>query len=81
MQAKAADTLKSDSVQAFPFLDLKAQYWAIKPEIDVAIQRVMESQRFILGPEVDGLEKECAAYSDSRFGVACASGSDALLLV
>lgn len=64
----------------FPFLDLKAQYRTIKAEIDSAIRRVMESQQFILGPEVDALEKELAAYTRTRFAIACASGSDALLL-
>jgi dTDP-4-amino-4,6-dideoxygalactose transaminase len=68
------------SVQPFPFLDLKAQYRAIKPEIDAAIQRVMESQHFILGPEVESFEKEVANYTQAKFAVACASGSDALLL-
>jgi len=65
---------------SFPFLDLKAQYRSIKPEIDAAIQRVMESQHFILGPEVENFEKEIAAYTQTQFAVACASGSDALLL-
>jgi dTDP-4-amino-4,6-dideoxygalactose transaminase len=72
--------LNKTSFQPFPFLDLKAQYRTIKSEIDAAIQRVMESQQFILGPEVKSLEKEVAAYTDARFAVACASGSDALLL-
>lgn len=71
---------KSSSVKPFPFLDLKAQYRSIKPEIDAAIQRVMESQQFILGPEVEGLEKEIADYAHAQFATACASGSDALLL-
>lgn len=64
----------------FPFLDLKAQYHTIKAEIDVAVQRVMGSQQFILGPEVDAFEKELATYTRTRFAIACASGSDALLL-
>jgi len=80
MPIKVADAPASSSVQPFPFLDLKAQYRAIKHEIDAAIQRVMGSQQFILGPEVENLEKEIAAYTGARFGIACASGSDALLL-
>lgn len=80
MQAKAADTLKSSSVQSFPFLDLKAQYRTIKKDIDAAIQRVMASQQFILGPEVENLENEIAAYLKVEHAIACASGSDALLL-
>ncbi len=75
-----ASTSDKTSVQPFPFLDLKAQYRTIKAEIDAAIQRVMESQHFILGPEVESFEKEIAAYTKTQFAVACASGSDALLL-
>ncbi|HXZ40937.1 MAG TPA: DegT/DnrJ/EryC1/StrS family aminotransferase [Terriglobales bacterium] len=73
-------TPKLVSDKSFPFIDLKAQYRSIKLEVDSAIQRVMESQQFILGPEVESLEMEIAAYSQSQFGIACASGSDALLL-
>lgn len=68
------------SVQPFPLIDLKAQYRSIKHEIDAAIQRVMDSQHFIMGPEVEALEKEIAAYTSTRYAIACASGSDALLL-
>ncbi|HXY08250.1 MAG TPA: DegT/DnrJ/EryC1/StrS family aminotransferase [Terriglobales bacterium] len=68
------------STHFFPFVDLKAQYRAIKPEIDAAIERVMDSGQFILGSEVESLEKEIADYCGSRFAIACASGSDALLL-
>jgi dTDP-4-amino-4,6-dideoxygalactose transaminase len=64
----------------FPFLDLAAQYAAIRNEINQAIARVMESQHFILGPEVKALEQEVAKYTGCDFGIGCASGSDALLL-
>src|SRR5580704_15433420 len=74
-----ASTSKT-SLQSFPFLDLKAQYRTIAAEIDAAIQRVMESQQFILGPEVESLEREIGAYTQTQFAIACASGSDALLL-
>jgi dTDP-4-amino-4,6-dideoxygalactose transaminase len=70
----------SVSTHFFPFVDLKAQYRTIKPEIDAAIARVMDSGQFILGPEVENLEEEIADYCGSRFAIACASGSDALLL-
>jgi len=68
------------AVAPFPLVDLKAQYRAIQAEVDAAIQRVMDSQQFILGPEVENFEKEVAEYCGTRFAVACASGSDALLL-
>ena len=63
-----------------PLLDLKAQYKDIKAEIDEAVRGVMESARFIGGPEVSGLEEEVARYSQTPYGIACASGTDALLL-
>jgi dTDP-4-amino-4,6-dideoxygalactose transaminase len=64
----------------FPFLDLKAEYAIMKEDIRAAVDRVLESQQFIMGPEVKELEAEIAAFVGSRFAIACASGSDALLL-
>jgi dTDP-4-amino-4,6-dideoxygalactose transaminase len=63
-----------------PFLDLAAQVRPYRDEIMNAIARVVDSQKFILGEEVQRLEEQLAAYSGARFAVACASGSDALLL-
>ncbi len=63
-----------------PLLDLKAQYATIKPDIDAAVQAVLDSARFIQGPEVTALEGEIAAYSKVAHGVGVASGTDALLL-
>jgi dTDP-4-amino-4,6-dideoxygalactose transaminase len=63
-----------------PLLDLKAQYADIKQDVDAAVQRVMESARFIGGPEVTALEEEVARYSACPHAVGCASGTDALLL-
>ncbi|MFB0565936.1 MAG: DegT/DnrJ/EryC1/StrS family aminotransferase [Candidatus Aminicenantaceae bacterium] len=63
-----------------PFLDLKAQYQSIKQEIDKKFLEVASSQRFILGPEVEGLEKDIAAYSGVKFAVGVSSGSDALMV-
>src|SRR4051794_35327143 len=65
---------------AVPALDLKAQYRSIRDEIDRAVRSVVESQHFILGPEVAALEQEVADYWGAAHGVGCASGSDALLL-
>jgi dTDP-4-amino-4,6-dideoxygalactose transaminase len=64
----------------FPFLDLRAQFATIESEVMQAVTRVMESQHFILGPEVHALESEIAAFVGVRSAVGCASGSDALLL-
>ena len=63
-----------------PLLDLGAQHEALREELRAAVERVMESQAFVLGREVSALEEELAAYSRARHAVGCASGSDALLL-
>jgi dTDP-4-amino-4,6-dideoxygalactose transaminase len=62
-----------------PLLDLRPQYQALKSDIDAAIARVVESQHFILGAEVEALEAEVAAYSGAAHGVGMSSGTDALL--
>lgn len=61
-------------------MDLKAQYQTIREEVRAAVDRVLESQVFILGPEVEGLEREVADYSQCRFGIGVSSGTDALLV-
>jgi dTDP-4-amino-4,6-dideoxygalactose transaminase len=63
-----------------PLLDLKAQYGAIRDEIMPALEEVLESQHFILGPKVSRLEKEVAAYCKCQHAVGVSSGSDALLI-
>ena len=80
--AAAVQSASNDKLWAkpFPFLDLAAQYATIRDEVNQSIARVMESQHFILGPEVKALEKEVAKYTACNFGIGCASGSDALLL-
>jgi len=62
-----------------PLLDLKAQYATIKDEIREAIDRVLEAQQFIMGPEVAALEKAVADYVGARHGIGMSSGTDALL--
>lgn len=63
-----------------PFLDLKAQYHSIKPEIDAAIAAILESSQFVLGEEVSAFEREFAAYSGAAHGIAVNSGTSALHL-
>jgi dTDP-4-amino-4,6-dideoxygalactose transaminase len=63
-----------------PLLDLKAQYRALKSEIDTAIAEVMESQLFILGPKVQECEQAIARYSGCASAVGVSSGTDALLI-
>ena len=63
-----------------PILDLSVQHQQIASEIEAAVARVLNSQQFILGPEVRELEREIAPYCQCAEAVGCASGSDALLL-
>jgi dTDP-4-amino-4,6-dideoxygalactose transaminase len=63
-----------------PYLDLKAQYQSIKPEIDAAIASVLESCQFVLGPEVTEFEKEFATYCGAAECIALNSGTSALHL-
>ncbi|MBC7327351.1 DegT/DnrJ/EryC1/StrS family aminotransferase [bacterium] len=63
-----------------PLVDLVAQYHTIKDEIDSAISRVLESGRFILGPEVEEFEKSASQYIGTKFGIGVGSGTDAILL-
>jgi len=63
-----------------PLLDLKAQYSTIREELRAAMDRVADSQCFILGPEVEALEREIADYSQCKFGIGVSSGTDALLV-
>jgi len=65
---------------AIPFLDLKAQYASIKPEIDAAIAGVVESCHFVGGETVRGFERNFARYSGAEHGVGCCSGTSALHL-
>src|SRR5208282_3598991 len=70
----------SNSPHKVPYLDLKAQYRSIKPEIDAAISRVLESSEFVLGSEVAGFEQEFAAYCGTAECIALNSGTSALHL-
>lgn len=63
-----------------PFVDLKAQYKALKTEIDSRIMKVLEHGAYISGPEVAELEQKLAAHSGAKHVLACASGTDALLI-
>ena len=66
--------------QSIPLVDLKKQYQSIKTEIDEAIQRVLDSQQFILGSEVSEFEKEISTYCNVKYAIGVSSGSDALLV-
>jgi dTDP-4-amino-4,6-dideoxygalactose transaminase len=63
-----------------PLLDLHAQYATVRNELREAIDRVCDSQHFILGPEVEALEEEVSAFSQARHAIGVSSGTDALLI-
>ena len=63
-----------------PLLDLQAQYASVRDGVQQAVERVLASQRFVLGDEVRQLETSIAEYCQTKHAVGCASGSDALLL-
>ncbi|HEX8288373.1 MAG TPA: DegT/DnrJ/EryC1/StrS family aminotransferase [Pyrinomonadaceae bacterium] len=63
-----------------PLLDLKEQNQSLRHEIEAALGRVLDTNGFILGAEVQALESELAEYCGTKHAIACASGSDALLL-
>jgi dTDP-4-amino-4,6-dideoxygalactose transaminase len=62
-----------------PLLDLKAQYQTLRPQIEVAIREVCDSQQFVLGPKVEELERRIADYCAVKFAIGMSSGTDALL--
>lgn len=62
------------------FTDLKAQYAALKPDIDARLQCVLEHGQYIMGPEVKELEERLAAFTDTRHCIGVASGTEALLI-
>lgn len=69
--------INQDKIQSF---DLTRNYARVKEEIKVALDRVLASQHFVLGPEVECFEKEMASYLEVSDTVGCASGTDALIL-
>jgi dTDP-4-amino-4,6-dideoxygalactose transaminase len=70
----------ADKLDKLPILDLKRSYGGIRDEIREALERVLESQAFILGAEVRAFEEDVESYLETGTAVGCASGTDALLL-
>jgi dTDP-4-amino-4,6-dideoxygalactose transaminase len=79
-QHQLTTTATEAEIIPVPLLDLKAQYATIREEVNAVVLRVLESQHFILGPEVEALEEEVAAYSQCKYGIGVSSGTDALLV-
>lgn len=76
----ATPTTTASSLTSVPLLDLKAQYEPLRDQILAAVTRVCDSQRFILGPETQALERELAEMLGVRDSVGVSSGTDALLV-
>ena len=63
-----------------PFIDLKTQYQALKPQIQARIEAVLEHGQYIMGPEVKELEDKLASFTGAKHCITCASGTEALLM-
>src|ERR1700676_5232095 len=68
------------STRAIPLLDLRRQFDPIREEVMREVERVIESQRFILGDDLERFERNFAAYCRTDYAIGCASGTDALEL-
>ena len=76
----AAGTGQAAATMQVPMLDLQAQYRPIRDAIVDVVTRVCDSQRFIMGPEVEGMERDMAAFLGVTHAVGVSSGTDALLV-
>lgn len=65
---------------SIPFIDLKAQYKALKSSIDSRIQKVLDHGAYVNGPEIAELEQKLAQHTGSKYALTCASGTDALVV-
>jgi dTDP-4-amino-4,6-dideoxygalactose transaminase len=72
--------MKTRAVEQVPLFDLTRQNKACEGELRAAFERVLATGQFILGPEVDAFEKECARLLGARHAIGVSSGTDALLL-
>lgn len=63
-----------------PFIDLRGQYLALKPQVQERINRVLEHGQYIMGPEVEELEEKLAAYTSAKHCITVSSGTEALLI-
>jgi UDP-2-acetamido-2-deoxy-ribo-hexuluronate aminotransferase len=72
--------LKETTPAKIEFIDLKAQYKALKTSIDARIQKVLDHGQYILGPEVAEMEQKLAACTGAKHCISCASGTEALLM-
>ena len=78
--AKSRKQQSPARIDPIPLLDLHRQYQQIREEVLAAVERVCQSQQFVLGAEVEALEREVTAFTGGSAAVGCASGTDALWL-
>ena len=78
--AKPRTVQSPKTFEPIPLLDLHRQYQHIREEVLAAIEQVCASQQFVLGAEVEALERDVAAFTGASAAVGCASGTDALWL-
>ncbi|MDX1964303.1 MAG: DegT/DnrJ/EryC1/StrS family aminotransferase [Pirellulales bacterium] len=76
----AGTTTGQQPLSAVPLLDIQRQHAPLRGEMAAALERVLDSGKYILGPECEHLERNLEAYLQTKHAVGCASGSDALLL-
>ncbi len=75
------DRVSSKNRREIAFIDLAAQQARIRPQLDLAIRKVLDHGQYIMGPEVEKLERGLADFTSARHVISCASGTDALLMV
>ena len=78
MTASKSPTYSADYM--IPFIDLAAQQDRIRPQIDSALQKVLNHGQYIMGPEIAALETQLAQFTNTRHAISTSSGTDALLL-
>lgn len=74
------NTVFERTYMEIPFIDLKAQYQALRSQIDARIRQVLDHGQYIMGPEVAELEEKLAAYTGAKYCITVASGTEALLI-
>jgi dTDP-4-amino-4,6-dideoxygalactose transaminase len=80
MTNSASSSASYSAENMIPFIDLAAQQKRIRPDVDKAIQAVLDHGMYIMGPEVQTLEDQLAVFTGTKHAVSTSSGTDALIL-
>jgi len=82
MPSSSVEKVREAKLEApLPFIDLAAQRDRIRPALDAAIRKVLDHSHYIMGPEVEVLEKNLTTFCGAKHAISCSSGTDALLMV